>query len=169
MNPRLAFPTSNRFQSFDISFLVCCIQLCLYYAQKCWFGGRLEAKTVPLCSLPSCLAQTRAARSPRNTLCLFPREISFFLIFTKTLYRLAQVPLAQSLYTQLVLVQSLSRVRLFATPCTSACQASLSIINSWSLLKLMSIESVMPSNHLIICRPPSPPTFNLSQHQGLFQ
>ena len=46
-------------------------------------------------------------------------------------------------------VQSLSRVRLFATPWTAACQASLSIINSQSLLKLMSIESVMPSNHLI--------------------
>ena len=49
-------------------------------------------------------------------------------------------------------VQSLSRVRLFVTPWTTACQASLSITNSWSLLKLMSIESVMPSNHLIICR-----------------
>ena len=50
-------------------------------------------------------------------------------------------------------VQLLSCVRLFATPWTAACQASLSITNSWSLLKLMSIESVMPSNHLILCRP----------------
>ena len=50
-------------------------------------------------------------------------------------------------------VQSLSRVRLFATPWTAAHQASLSINNSWSLLKLMSIESVMSSNHLILCRP----------------
>ena len=40
-----------------------------------------------------------------------------------------------------------------ATPWTAACQASLSITNSWSLLRLMSIESVMPSNHLILCRP----------------
>ena len=47
----------------------------------------------------------------------------------------------------------LSRVQLFATPLTAACQASLSIANSWSLLKLMSIESVMPSNHLILCHP----------------
>ena len=47
------------------------------------------------------------------------------------------------------LVQSLSHVQLFVTPWTAASQASLSIINSWSLLKLMSIESVMPSNHLI--------------------
>ena len=52
-----------------------------------------------------------------------------------------------------IVVQSLSRVSLFATPWTAAHQASLSIINSWSLLKLMSIELVMPSNHLILCRP----------------
>ena len=50
-------------------------------------------------------------------------------------------------------VQSLSRVRLFVTPWTAACQASLSITNSQSLPKLMSIESVMPSNHLILCHP----------------
>ena len=50
-------------------------------------------------------------------------------------------------------VQLLSRVRLFATPWTAAHQASLSITNSQSLPKLMSIESVMPSNHLILCRP----------------
>jgi len=50
-------------------------------------------------------------------------------------------------------VQLLSRVWLFATPWTAACQASLSITNSWSLPKLMSIESVMPSSHLILCRP----------------
>ena len=50
-------------------------------------------------------------------------------------------------------VQWLSRVRLFTTPCTAACQASLSITNSQSLPKLMSIESVMPSNHLILCCP----------------
>ena len=50
-------------------------------------------------------------------------------------------------------IQLLSRVWHFATPWTAACQASLSITNSWSLLKLMSIPSVMPSNHLILCRP----------------
>ena len=50
-------------------------------------------------------------------------------------------------------VQLLSRVRLFETPWTAARQASLSITNSWSFLKLMSIELVMPSNHLILCRP----------------
>ena len=50
-------------------------------------------------------------------------------------------------------VQSLSCVRLFATPWTAAHQVSLSVTNSWSLLKLMSIELVMPSNHLIFCFP----------------
>ena len=50
-------------------------------------------------------------------------------------------------------VQSFGCVRLFATPWTAACQASLSITNSWSLLKLTFIESVMPSNHLILCHP----------------
>ena len=51
------------------------------------------------------------------------------------------------------LAQLLSRVRLFATPWTAARQASLSITNSQSLLRLMSIESMMPSNHLILCHP----------------
>ena len=50
-------------------------------------------------------------------------------------------------------VQLLSHVRLFVTPWTTACQASLSITNSWSLLKLMSIELVMSSHYLILCRP----------------
>ena len=55
-------------------------------------------------------------------------------------------------------VQLLSRVQLFATPWTAAHQASLSKTNSWSLLRLMSIESVMPSNHLILCHPLLLPT-----------
>ena len=50
-------------------------------------------------------------------------------------------------------VQSLRHVQLFATPWTAAHQASLSITNTWSLLKLMSIELVIPSNHLIFCHP----------------
>jgi len=63
-------------------------------------------------------------------------------------------------------VQSLSHVRFFATPWTAAWQASLSFATSWSLLNLMSTESVMPSHPLL---PPSPFAFYLSQHQGLFQ
>ena len=66
-------------------------------------------------------------------------------------------------------VQLLSHVRLFVTPWTTARQASLSITNSPSLPKLMSIELVMPFNHLILCFSPSPPAFNLSQYQDLFK
>ena len=71
----------------------------------------------------------------------------------------------------LVQFSSLSRVWLFETPWTAACQASLSIIDSWSPPKLMSIELVMPSNHLILCSPllllpsifPSTRVFPMSQ------
>ena len=63
-------------------------------------------------------------------------------------------------------VQSLSRVQLFVIPSIAARQASLSITNSWSLLKLMPIESVMPSSHLILCHPllllpPIPPSIRV--------
>ena len=59
---------------------------------------------------------------------------------------------------EIVVVQLLSHVQLCVTPRTAACQASLSITSSWSLLKLMSIKLVMPSNHLILCRPLLPPS-----------
>ena len=56
-------------------------------------------------------------------------------------------------------VQSLTHIRLFVTPWTAACQSSLAITNSQTLLKLMSLKLVMPSNHLILCRPlPLPPS-----------
>ena len=63
------------------------------------------------------------------------------------------VPRKVSQTVQFSLVQSLSHVRLFATPWTAAHLASLSITNSRSLLKLMSIELVMPPNHLTLCHP----------------
>ena len=68
-------------------------------------------------------------------------------------------------------VQSLSRVWLFATPWIAARQASLSITNSRSLLKLMPIESVMPSSHLILCRPllllpPIPPNIRVFSNES---
>ena len=68
-------------------------------------------------------------------------------------------------------VQSLSRVQLFATPWIAARQASLSIINSLSSLKLKSIESVMPSSHLILCRPlfllpPIPPSIRVFSNES---
>ena len=68
-------------------------------------------------------------------------------------------------------VQLLSRVRLFVTPWIAACQASLSISNSWSSLRLMSIKSVMPSSHLILCRPllllpPIPPSIRVFSNES---
>ena len=62
-------------------------------------------------------------------------------------------PVMRSFKIYCVSVQLLSCVQLFATPCTTAHQTSLSITNSKSLIKLMSIQSVMPSNHLILCHP----------------
>ena len=68
-------------------------------------------------------------------------------------------------------VQSLSRVWLFATPWIAACQASLSITNSRSSLRLTSVESVTPSNHLILCRPlllllPIPPSIRVFSNES---
>jgi len=76
-----------------------------------------------------------------------------------------------SLSVQFSSVQSLSHVQLFATPWIAARQASLSITNSWSLLKLMSIESVMPCSHLILCRPllllpPIPPSLRVFSNES---
>ena len=77
----------------------------------------------------------------------------------------------QALSVQFSSVQSLSRVRLFVTPWIAACQASLSITNSRSLLKPMPIESVMPSSHLILCRPlrplpPIPPSIKVFSNES---
>ena len=70
-----------------------------------------------------------------------------------------------------VVVQSLSHVRLFATPWTAACRASLSFTISWSLFKLMPIESVMPSSYLILCcplllLPPIPPSIRVFSNES---
>ena len=77
-----------------------------------------------------------------------------FIIFFLELRKLRQKRLTFPVSS----VQSLSCVWLFVTPWTVARQASLSITNSWSLLKLLSIESVMPSNRLILCCPLHPPS-----------
>ena len=73
-----------------------------------------------------------------------------------------------TVFSSHVVVQSLSRVQLLATLWTAARQASLSFTVSQSLLKLMSFDSAMPPNRLILSSP-SLPALDLSQHQGLFQ
>ena len=98
--------------------------------------------------------------------CNIPNSMSFtlfritFLNIWSLLCKILNIKSIEvSFKVQLSSVQSLRGVRLFVTPWTAACQASLSITNSWGLLKLMSIELVMPSNHLILCHllllPPS--------------
>ena len=87
------------------------------------------------------------------------------LAVSQIVKQLPQDPASPFLGIYISSVQSLSQVRLFATPQTAARQASLSIITSQSLLKLMSIKLVMPFNHLILSSP-SPPAFNLSQQQS---
>ena len=97
-----------------------------------------------------------------------PNEIAL-LLYKRGLFQMSQsiihyvLPFSSPEFSS---VQSLSRVRFFATPWIAAHQASLSITNSRSSLKLMSIESVMPSSHLILCRPllllpPIPPSITV--------
>ena len=89
--------------------------------------------------------------------------------FTYTIEKIFQwAPLVAVQFSS---VQSLRRVWLFVTPWTTACKASLSITNSQSLLKLVSIESVMPSSHLILCRPllllpPIPPSIRVFSNES---
>ena len=87
----------------------------------------------------------------------FEPQISFLTINSTYNLFLNYLPIplrcCDSSLVEFTSVQLLSRIWFFATLWTAACQASLSITNSWSLLKLISIESVMPSNHLILCHP----------------
>ena len=80
-------------------------------------------------------------------------ELPAWITVLTTLYRIDSTINLGWLFLWLSSVQSFSCVRLFATPWTAARQASLSFTNSWSLLKLMSIQLVIPSNHLIFYRP----------------
>ena len=111
----------------------------------------------------------RGSSRPRDWICVF-------CIGRQILYAEPPGKPQICLSVQFSSVQSLSHVRLFATPWIAACQASLPITNSQSSLKLTSIESMMPSSHL--CRPEMPSSYpllspspapNPSQHQGLFQ
>ena len=111
-------------------------------------------------------------RGYMHHLCLlmtfFPKCLQFFYKDNKSYWFRTHSSLIRPHFNIIpsFVVQSLSCVRLFATPWTAACQASLSFNISQSLLKLMSIESVIPSNHLIFC---CPLLLLPSQHQGLFQ
>ena len=103
----------------------------------------------------SCLENPHGQRSPKGYSLWGHKELD-----TTEQLSIAQEVITTRAYVKLILVvdlyilcsvQSLSHVRLFVTPWTAACHASLSFTLSQSLLKLMSIESVMPSNHLVVC------------------
>ena len=106
---------------------------------------------------------------------LLPSPLSTALPWTTVNYLWVFSDISQTnpclFWIQFSSVQSLSRVLLSVTPWTSARQASLSITNSWSLLKLMPIESVMPSSHLILCHPllflpPIPPSIRVFSNES---
>ena len=101
--------------------------------------GILQARILEWVAMPSSMVSPQ----PRDQTC-----VSWVCCFGK-----CTTPRFQPAKALTSSVQSLSPVQLFAIPWTAARQASLSITNSQSLLKLMSIESVMPSNHLILCHP----------------
>ena len=90
-------------------------------------------------------------KKEKRVLCLLPKEDVLCFVAICWMKGVKKGP--QIVIFQFSSFQSLSRVWLFVTPWTAARQASLSITNSQSLFKIMSIESVMPSNHLILCRP----------------
>ena len=102
--------------------------------------------------LPVIHSSTWSSTHPSSQSCTFPSFHSF-IHFHIHLPTHPSTPPFFIIHPSFCLVQSLSHIQLFATPWTAAHQASLSITNSQSSLKLMSIESVMPSNHLILCRP----------------
>jgi len=79
--------------------------------------------------------------------------VQYFCLKKNILHKDKMLSIGQWVTKRFSSVQSICSVQLFATPWTAACQASLSITSSWSLPKLISIESVMPSNHLILCHP----------------
>ena len=97
--------------------------------------------------LPDSGIEPKSLMSPASACGFFTSSVTWEALVIRILFSKYSFP------TSLYSVQSLSRVRLFATPWTAAHQASLSITSSWNLLKLMSIESVMPSNHLILWHP----------------
>ena len=90
------------------------------------------------------ISQFKFLRDRRERI-ISPALIRYFFLF--------QYPMDRKAFLSIQSFQSISHVRLFVIPRASARQATLSIPNSQSLLKLMSIESVMPSNHLILCHP----------------
>ena len=151
---------SELFTKFLRRLWICIVGVCrvafsndAYHINILWIGKLTWTQFLfyVLCYCAS-LSQDRRYISSTGEMILSGRQVLVLL------YRISSVHL-------------LSHVRLFATPWTTACQTSLSITNSRSLSKLMSIESVMPSNHLILCHPllllpPIPPSIRVFSNES---
>ena len=132
------------------------ILLCSFVHLAPWIGGLIIFTTIGIiwhCSSKNYFLSLGIFRNI-NHLCITSFNVA--------------LPLSDTVFIQFSSVQSLSRVQLFATPWTTARQASLSITNSCSSPRFASIKSVMPSSHLILCHPFSSAP-NPSQPQSLFQ
>ena len=129
-----------------------------------WFGGMGKYLVLNFTLLIPDFGRISKFFDPQFS-SLLNENNSFLIVISLQLNQVTQIETSGTQFSSV----PVSRVQLFATPWTAAHQASPSITNSQRLLKLMSIESVMPSNHLILSSSPSPPAFNLSQHQGLFR
>ena len=128
------------------------------------FRRQPRMQIVSLCSWPTGYKSEFLTTSSLDLINL----LEWLIELRETFYLLGYQFIIKGYNSGISSVLSLSRIQLFATPWTATCQASLSITNSWSLLKFMSTESVMSSNHLIPSSP-SPPAFSFAQRQGLFQ
>ena len=137
---------------------ICCAEArCSLSCNSVFSGSRLGQQPTRL-SWFSGLQTEYLGTLRLHTTCIYIRvhtQVCAYSLLILFLWR--TLPDTNKLYqlyvSMVIVVQLLSRVRLFVTPWTAAHQASLSITNSWSLLKLMSIESMMLSNHLILCHP----------------
>ena len=136
----------------SINSLICHNQ-CLTFCKIKSLGIQLDFNQITASWIFNYVFAKPYIANPSKSLLLF--KIITFLVFPQQQF--------------VTVVQSLSRVQLFATPWTAVQQASLSITISLSLLKLMCIKSVMPSNHFILCCPLLLLPSIFSQHQGLFQ
>ena len=135
------------------------------HPQHCWHWRQGHSLWTGLsCALQASYSAASLTSAHQTPLAHATSHASFYN--QRCLQTLPDAPWGHNLSS----LYSFSRVKLFVTPWTAACQASLSITNSWSLIKLMSILSVMPSNHLILCHPllllpsifPSTGVFSLS-------
>ena len=137
------------------------------YVEMCRVA-RASQQSPVLLRCPCCCSYTPDSSIPGFcTNCFLCLECSSAGLTPSWLILLLQVfAMPHILDEAFVVVQLLSHVRLFATPWTAARLAPLSLTISWHVLKLMPMESVLPSNHLILCQPPSPLPLNLFQSQG---